>query len=125
MMLGGLSLAPPLTKDELILSKCAVGGDSTQPVNLTYPILIVFCISLIPGVLFVSCFDTPYRRLNAELDSVNDAVVENRLAGIFSITDLGLHRIQRFGSFNPIPYGLRPTPIPYGGDNIAPLSKIP
>ena len=31
-----------------------------------------------------------------------------------------------FFKFNPIPYGLRPTPIPYGGgDNIAPLSKIP
>ena len=72
MMIGGLALAPPLTREEVNHSTCAVGGVlDSHPVNLKFPVIAIMCFCLLPSVMFVVCFKTPYKRLIAEQEAAN------------------------------------------------------
>ena len=85
MMMGGLAVAPPLTPAEIKHSTCTVGEPAdTHPVNLTYPVLVVYGFCLIPSALFVFGFNTKYKRLIAE----KEAAVDNEsISSYHSIDD--------------------------------------
>lgn len=67
MLVGGLAAAPRLNHEEIKFSKCEVDGlHDSHPVDLTYPVLVVFCYCFIPTTIFLFFFNPAYRRLSAE-----------------------------------------------------------
>lgn len=67
MLVGGLAAAPPLTAEEINQSMCAVNNKSSlEPVNLTNPVIAMICFCVACCIVFIACFDTPYKRLNKE-----------------------------------------------------------
>ena len=67
MMVGGLAAAPSLTPDQVKQSSCLVeGGAKLNPVDLSYPTIVMVLVVSVLVIVFVMFFDTPYHRLNAE-----------------------------------------------------------
>ena len=67
MLVGGLAAAPPLTAEEINQSMCTVNNKSSlEPVNLTNPVIAMICFCVACCIVFIACFDTPYKRLNKE-----------------------------------------------------------
>ena len=73
MIVGGLAAAPSLTPDQVKQSSCLVeGGANLNPVDLSYPTIVMVLVVSMLGIVFVIFFDTPYHRLNAEEKLNND-----------------------------------------------------
>ena len=92
MLVGGLAAAPPLTAEEINQSMCTVNNKSSlEPVNLTNPVIAMICFCVACCIVFIACFDTPYKRLNKEKEQ---ETVPNRNEDSFEDCGKGTTRAE-------------------------------